>query len=53
MEILTTAVFMLMLVLAVVNWIIASFEKDYTKKIANILAAIYFLLFAIILQIIG
>jgi uncharacterized membrane protein YcjF (UPF0283 family) len=53
MELLTTAVFMLMMVLAAVNWILASFQKDDTKKIVSTLGAIFFLLLGIILQIVG
>jgi hypothetical protein len=53
MELLTTTVFMLMMVLAGVNWILACLEKEDTKKIVSILGAIFFLLFGIILQIVG
>jgi hypothetical protein len=53
MEFLTMAVFMLMMVLATVNWIVACFQKDDTKRIASILSAIFFLLMGIVLQIVG
>jgi hypothetical protein len=46
-------VFMLMTSLSVMNWILACIQKDMTRKIVSVLAAIYFLLFAIIIQLVS
>jgi len=50
MEIITTIVYGAMLVFACVNWIIAANQTDALNKIASILAAIFFLLLAVIVQ---
>jgi hypothetical protein len=53
MELSLTIAYAVMIILAAVNWIIAMVQPDTLKKIASILEAIFFILMAIILQIVG
>lgn len=51
MELVITIVYGTMLVFACINWIIAANQTEPLNKIASILAAIFFLLLAIIVNI--
>lgn len=53
MELALIITFVVTMVLACVNWVIASYQTDTLKKISSILAAIFFLMLAIVLQIVG
>lgn len=53
MELALTIAFAVTMILASVNWVIATYQTDTLKKITSILAAIFFLMLAIVLQIVG
>jgi hypothetical protein len=53
MEMFMLFMFGAMMALAVFNWSVATLEQDDLKKISRTLEAVFFLLMAIIMQIVG
>ncbi len=53
MELLTTIVFLLLMCFAVLNYVLGTLQKDLSAKMVSILVAIFFLIFAGIVKLIG